>query len=136
MGKKIKKRVKNSPKWKQSMASHKRRSRKTDNRFGIGRYILGIIAIALTYHFWLSPVVRRIMLHPIFEVRHVAVNGSHYIDSEKIIKTAAVELGTNIFDIDMGVISGNLKDTYTAEDFTVYRSLPGTIAIKIHEKLI
>ncbi len=134
MGKKIKKRVKNSPKWKQSLASHKRRSGKADAYFGIGRYVLGFFAVALMYHFWVIPAARRITLHPIFEVRHVAVNGSHYIDSEEIIKTAAVKLGTNIFNIDIGVISGNLKDTYTAEDFTVYRSLPGTIAIKIHEK--
>ena len=134
MGKKIKKSVKNSPKWKQGMASHKRRSGKTDSYFGIGRYVLVFIAIALMYHFLLCPVVKRIKLHPIFEVRHVVVNGSQYIDTEEIIKTAAVEPGINIFDIDIGGISGKLKDAYAAEDFSVYRSLPGTIAIKVHEK--
>ena len=133
MGKKSKK-VKNIPKWKQNLASHKRRSGKTDSHFGIGRYILGFIAIALTYHFAVSPAIRRIMLHPIFKVRHVVVKGSHYIDSQEIITTAAVELGENIFDIDIGGISNTLQDDYTAEDFTVYRSFPATIAIQVHEK--
>lgn len=135
MGKKIKKRVKNSPKWKQSLASHKRRSGKTGGYFGIGRYVIGFLAFALVYQFAVRPSARRIMSHPIFEVRHVVVRGSRYIDSEEMIAKAAVDVGANIFEIDIGKISGNLKDVYAAEDFTVYRSMPGTIAIKVHEKI-
>ncbi|HDY88432.1 MAG TPA: FtsQ-type POTRA domain-containing protein, partial [bacterium] len=116
------------------MASHKRRSGKKKLNFSVGRYILGFIAIALAYHFAVSPTVKRIMLHPIFKLRHVVVDGSQYIDSEKIITSAAVEMGKNIFDINIGEISENLKKSYAAEDFTVYRSIPCTITIKIHEK--
>ena len=132
MAQKIKKRVKNSPKWKQTVASRKRRSGKAG--LGLGRYVLGIIALAILYHTAVRPVVRRIQAHPIFTVRHVLINGARYLGEETVADASRIDLGGNIFDIDIEAVSGRLTEAFAAEDFTVYRSLPGTIAITIREK--
>jgi len=133
MAGKMNKRVKNSSRMKQTVVSRKK---KGDVRKGpgLGRFVLGIVFLALLYHFAISPAVHSIQAHPIFTVRRVAVDGARYINSEEIIKAADVEMGQNIFDVDIQVVSERLKSAFAAEDFTVFRSLPATITVSIHEK--
>ncbi len=134
MAKRKNKKVKNSPRWKQSRASYKRRSGKAEFHLGIGRYIIGFITIGLLYQFVGRPLNEHIKSHQIFNVRQVLVNGAQYINSEKIINAAAIEMGKNIFEIDIVKISENLKRGFAAEDFTIYKGLPNSIIIRLHEK--
>ncbi len=134
MGKTIKKRIKNSPKWKQNSASYKRRTGKAGRHAGLGRYVLGLAMIAIVFHFYGRPAVSHIMLHPIFNVRRVVVDGSQYIDSDEIINVASIEIGRNIFEINIDKVSENLKSAFAAEDFTVFKSLPNSITIRVHER--
>jgi len=134
MARKRNKKIKNSPKWKQSRASYKRRSGKAGFYTGIGRYFIGIIAIGLLYHFVGSQFLERIKSHQIFNVRQVVVDGAQYINSEEIIDAAEIEMGKNIFEIDIVKVSENLKNEFSTEDFTVYKSLPNSIMIRLHEK--
>ncbi len=134
MGKTIKKRIKNSPKWKQNSASYKRRTGKTGRHAGLGRYILGLTMIAVVFHFYGRPAIGHIMSHPIFNIRRVVVDGSQYIDSDKIIDAASIEIGKNIFEIDVVKVSENLESAFAAEDFTVFKSLPNSITIRVNER--
>lgn len=134
MDKRRNKKVKNSPRWKQSRASYKRRSGKAGRHVGLGRYIIGFIAIGLLYQFVGRAFLEHVKLHQIFNVRQVVVDGAQYIDSEEIIDVAAIEMGKNIFEIDIVKVSENLKSEFAAEDFAVYKSLPNSIMIRLHEK--
>ncbi|MFC1694107.1 cell division protein FtsQ/DivIB [Candidatus Latescibacterota bacterium] len=101
---------------------------------GLGRYLIALLAFGLLLHFAGRPLIARIKSHPIFTVRNVVVEGARYLEQNEIIKTSSVEMGANIFDIDLRMISQSLKEVYTAEYFAVYRRLPDTITIRISER--
>jgi cell division protein FtsQ len=134
MTKKRKNKPESSLKFGQKKLSTKRKTRKSSPFSGLGRYIIGAAAIACFVHFICMPLAERFKSHPVFGVRNVVVEGAGYIDKEDIIATAAVQKGKNIFEVNLEKISRKLFDTFAAEDFTVYRRLPDTITIKIHER--
>ena len=112
-----------------------RGSRRKSLLSGRGRYIIGVFGILAIGWFGGRPVLDKIKSHPLFTVRDVVVEGADYLDSESIISTASVPLGSNIFDIDYRTISERLKSSFAAENFTVYRRLPDTVAIQVHERI-
>ena len=134
MAGRINKKIKKSPGWNRNRASYKRRPGKAGRYFGLGRYFIGCIAIVVFYQFVVEPALRYIMSHQIFDVRQVVVDNTQYIDSEKIINTAGIEIGKNIFEIDIRKVSEILESEFTAGDFAVYKSLPNSITIRVYEK--
>ena len=134
MAGRINKKIKNSPGWNRNRVSYKRKFGKVRHHVGLGRYFIGFIAIILLYQFVIEPALRHIMSHQIFNVRQVVVDDAQYIDSEKIIKTAGIEIGKNIFEIDMRKVFEILESEFPAGDFTVYKSLPNSITIRVYEK--
>lgn len=126
--------VKNTGKWKRNKASYKRRSGRAGRHVGTGRWVVvAFICLAVLYYFIL-PTVHKIASHPIFTVSCVTVSGAEYIGKEEILKVAGIELGWNIFDFDVAEVSARLEEGFSAEDFTVYKQLPNTIAVKVLEK--
>ncbi|MFC1538427.1 cell division protein FtsQ/DivIB [Candidatus Latescibacterota bacterium] len=128
------KKTKNTPRWRQNKVSGRRKSGKTIKGMGLGLYLFGLVALVLCYQFALVPVKNHILSHQIFNVIDVEVDGAEYIDSDKIINTASIDIGENIFEIDIRTVSEKLENEYTAEDFTVYKKLPNSIKIKVNEK--
>ncbi len=140
MALRTKKTNKNKTRWKQSGASVRkrtvksRRSRKSAGGLGFGRYVFGVILLGLVYHFAAMPVISRITSHRIFKITGVDVTGAEYIESEEILDTAAIEIGKNIFEVDLREVSEKLEAAFAAEDFTVYKRLPNSIRIYVDEK--
>lgn len=134
MLRKKKKITENRQKWNQEKAPSRKKSTKGSAVSGTGRYIIGFILLAAIFWFVGGRIIEKIMAHQVFTARNVVVEGADYIDKKEIIKTAAVPVGENVFEIDFKKISGNLKSTYAAEDFVVFRRLPDTIAIRVQER--
>jgi cell division protein FtsQ len=135
-----KKTKKNESRWKQSGASARkrtgklRRTRISPGKVAFGRFVFGVIVLGLIYHFAVMPVLSRITSHRIFNIAGVDVTGAEYIDSEEILEAAAIEIGKNIFEVDLREVSETLETAFTAEDFTVYKRLPNSIRISVNEK--
>ncbi|MFC1490069.1 cell division protein FtsQ/DivIB [Candidatus Latescibacterota bacterium] len=136
-----KKKANSTPRWKQNKVSNRKstvksgKRRKTGSGLGLGRFLLGMIVLGLFYQFAVAPVMKSIMAHQIFNVIDVDVMGAEYIDSDEILNAAAIEIGNNIFEINIRNVSETLENNFTAEDFTVYKKLPNSIIINVNEKI-
>ena len=80
------------------------------------------------------PVTAKISTHPIFNVRDVTVEGAEYLEPDNICKIADIEYETNIFDVNLLSVSNKLENAFSAEKFTVFRRLPHTVVIEVHER--
>lgn len=138
--------TKSIPKWKQGQVKTRRKSvhsgkprislrvLKIPSLSGFVRFLLICALFTVGVRYAGMPVVRSIAAHPVFNVRNVTVEGARYINPEKIIETACIELETNIYEIDIEGISQTLENAFAAEDFTVFRRLPNTVVIEVRER--
>ncbi|MFC1508226.1 cell division protein FtsQ/DivIB [Candidatus Omnitrophota bacterium] len=131
------------PKWKKGQKTARRKpgitnrsKRAPDTRLlvGIIRFAAVCIALATVVRYVGVPVVRTVSKHPIFHVREVVVEGAQYLDSDKIFTAANIQQGANIFDLDLMRSARKLKSEFSAEKFTVFRRLPYTVVIEVHER--
>ncbi len=99
----------------------------------LGRYIFLALFLGL---FWAAGKIffDRVVALPVFTVRQVTVEGAEHLDKGRIVEASDIRLGDNIFQIDLAYASQALKDTFAAEDFTVFRKLPDTIVIRALER--
>lgn len=125
--------VKNAPGWKRRNAANLRRKRTPRTR-GKGRYFILFALVAVGLWYGGGEIIGHIKANPVFAVREVTVSGADYIDPEAIRELVEVEPGENIFAVDLAEVSMTLKQSFTAEDFTVYRRLPDTIAVRVRER--
>lgn len=132
--KKRKNRQTDRPKWRDNNPVRRRSAGKYSPFAGIGRYLTGMVLMAVVLRFAGMPVVKLLISHPVFNIRNVVIEGTVYLDKEEIMGKAMIKEGQNIFEEDLGKISKTLKAAYTAEDFTVFRRLPDTITIRVQER--
>jgi cell division septal protein FtsQ len=133
----------NIPKWKQSQVkarrkagAKKRPSRSSDNHFIeiVARFLV-VCAVAFAGIRYIGiPIGNAVASHPIFYVREVVVEGARYLDTEQVCNLADIEMGVNIFNLDLAKVSQTLESEFTAEKFNIYRRLPYTVVIGIHER--
>jgi len=71
---------------------------------------------------------------PFFEVRRVLVRGNQYLVEEKIQALAGINVGMNIFKLDLTATAENLKMIPMVKDVQVTRVLPSTVLITIKER--
>ena len=62
------------------------------------------------------------------------VEGADYLEPDSIVTAAGVETGGNIFEVAFEPIVMHLNEKFAAENFTVFRRLPDTIAIRVRER--
>jgi len=72
---------------------------------------------------------------PEFTIRQVIIEGAEHLDKEKIESLSGITIGENIFEVNLGDAAESLKAEFAAEDFIVFRKLPGTIVIRVLERL-
>lgn len=131
----VRKPVKNPPEWKGTKAAPRKRRESQDNSSGIGRWIVLAIILGVGVYFGWNALVKKVESHPIFTIRSVVVEGADYLKPEDILRTAGIEKGENIFDVNLTDVAKRLESTYAAEDFVVMRRLPDTIAIRLKERI-
>jgi cell division protein FtsQ len=134
--------IKSCPRWKQGQVPSRRRSHgvRTSGRGlkvpGVGIVKFLVMCAVLAAFVWIVgiPVINVTASHPVFNLREVKIEGARYLDSEKLLKTAGIKPGVNIFNVDLAQVSQSLKSAFAAENFTVYRRLPNTIVISVRER--
>jgi cell division septal protein FtsQ len=123
---------KSSPRWKQQNRGIKVNSDSPGRH--MGRYI--ILAGILTAGLFVGGkyAVDYAVALPVFSVRQVIVEGTHYIARDKIIASSGIKPGCGLFDVNLVIVAIKLGKEYAARDFTVYRRLPDTIMIRVQER--
>ena len=121
-----------APRWKQQSRGIKVRSDTAGPH--IGRYIilLGILTAGLFVGG--KYAVDYAAALPVFTVRQVIVEGTHYIDRNKIVASTGIKPGCGLFDVNLVAVAIKLRKEYAARDFTVFRRLPDTIMIRVQER--
>ncbi|OPX88367.1 MAG: Cell division protein DivIB [Pelotomaculum sp. PtaB.Bin104] len=71
---------------------------------------------------------------PIFEVRRILVSGNQFLSEEKIRSVAGVNIGLNIFKLNLSITEGNLKIIPMIREVQVTRVLPSTVHITVTER--
>lgn len=71
---------------------------------------------------------------PLFEVRQVLVSGNQFLLEEKIHTVAGINIGLNIFKINLATVEENLKMIPMIKEVQVTRALPATVQITIKER--
>jgi cell division protein FtsQ len=118
--------------WKQSRREVKVRSDTAGAH--IGRYIILLGILGAGMFFGMGYMVKYAEALPVFTVRKVIVEGTQYINRDKIIETAGIKQGKNLFDVNLPGVSRKLNMEFTARDFTIFRKLPDTIVIRVLER--
>jgi len=77
---------------------------------------------------------RYLLSSPRFAVRTVQVEGAHRRSATEIAKAGGVEVGKNIFGLDLEAARGGIAADPWIESATVTRKLPSTIAISVVER--
>lgn len=71
---------------------------------------------------------------PIFEVKKVEVRGNHFLSADKILAVADIGIGANIFKLDLGEVTANLRLVPMIKEVQVSRSLPAAVVIDVKER--
>ena len=90
------------------------------------KIVFGMILFAL--------VVILLLCSPIFDIRNIDVSGNSKNSKEKIINFSGLELHTNIFKFNKGLVKEKIKENAYIENVEVTRKLPSTVQIEIEER--
>ncbi len=120
----------------QSKLRQSRGKSRSDSRAGalIGRAAFLLALFGMLAWFGVHTVRERLLILPVFTVRHIQVEGAENLNREGILDAAGLRLGDNIFEADLVGASGTLEKEFAAEDFTIFRKLPDTIVIRVRER--
>jgi cell division protein FtsQ len=77
---------------------------------------------------------RYILTSPRFAIRTVLVDGNHRLSAEQVAGAGAVNVGRNIFELDLETAASAIGTDPWVERALVTRSLPGTVKITVVER--
>lgn len=75
-----------------------------------------------------------LLCSPIFDIKNIEVIGNSKISKEKIINISGIELHTNIFKFNKGLIRENIKENAYIENVEITRKIPSTVQVDIEER--
>lgn len=105
------------------MEKKKQRKRKKKS---IGRFLLLVIAIILSYIF--------VFKTDVFIVSEIIVEGNKKLKADTIVKASTCNIGENIFRIDIDNGENNLKLIPYVKDSKIKRQLPDKVIIEVEER--
>ena len=71
---------------------------------------------------------------PRFNLTRIDIEGNHKVGEKEILEKAKIELGTNIFRMDLGRIEDHIREDKRIKDVWVKRKLPNRVLIEVEEK--
>ncbi|MDF9409924.1 FtsQ-type POTRA domain-containing protein [Pelotomaculum isophthalicicum JI] len=74
------------------------------------------------------------MKSPLFEIKQVVIRGNLYLAEENIRTEADINMGINIFKINLAAVADKLKMMPMIKDARVTRVLPSTVLINVTER--
>lgn len=71
---------------------------------------------------------------PRFNLTRIQIEGNHKVSEKEILEKTQIELGTNIFRMDLARIEGCIREDDRIKEVWVKRKLPDRISIEVEEK--
>lgn len=71
---------------------------------------------------------------PKFALKYIEIKGDSECEKDEVLRCSQVQVGINIFKLDMKEISSRLKLNYQIHDVDVSRKLPGTLVIILKKR--
>jgi cell division septal protein FtsQ len=71
---------------------------------------------------------------PEFNLTRIDVKGNHKVSEEEILERAEIQVGTNIFRLDLGRVEDSIREDKRIKEVWVKRKLPNWISIEVEEK--
>lgn len=106
-------------------------------RMRILRYfhIAMIIAVFGSFGWGVYSTVVYLRTAPRFEVRKLAVSGLKRVDENSVIASAGLDVGTNVFAVNLAEIRERVEQLRWVRHAIVHRVLPDQIIIKVIERV-
>jgi cell division protein FtsQ len=92
---------------------------------GIGAAVVALLAAP----WWGPPLLSHLSF---FRVRHVEVDGYHYLQPDDVLKRLRIDTTTSVWT-DLGELERRVKMHPQVKSVTVDRNLPGTLAVHVVE---
>ncbi len=104
-------------------------TRKKRKRLHKGKFFRFIMIVLIL----VGGILSLLLYAPIFNVSEIVIEGNDAVLSEDILNISGINIGTNIFKIDKGEVSANLKRISRIETVSVKRKLPKRIEVTVSE---
>lgn len=75
-----------------------------------------------------------LLCSPLFDIKNIQIEGNQKLSNEKITSISTLQLHTNIFKFNKGLVKEKIKENAYIESVEITRSLPSTVDIKIKER--
>ena len=76
-----------------------------------------------------------VLCSPIFDIKNIETEGNLQISNEKLISISSLQLHTNIFKFNKGIIKEKIKENAYIDTVEVTRKLPSTVQITVTERV-
>lgn len=76
-----------------------------------------------------------LLCSPIFDIKNIDVEGNSELSKEKLISISSLQLHTNIFKFNKGLVKEKIKENAYIENVEVTRKLPSTVQIVVTERI-
>ncbi|MBR3613993.1 MAG: FtsQ-type POTRA domain-containing protein [Clostridia bacterium] len=76
-----------------------------------------------------------VLCSPIFDIKNIETEGNSQISNEKLISISSLQLHTNIFKFNKGIIKEKIKENAYIDTVEVTRKLPSTVQITVTERV-
>lgn len=93
---------------------------------------------------WLLPLVLILMLavgghyfvrSSFFAVKSITVTGCKTLKSAEVVKLSGLQLGTNIFQLDLGAAEGKIRTQVMVETASIQKKFPAALEIAVQERV-
>lgn len=124
--------VENKPK-KQTPNKSKKTSKKPNNKKKKGKVrkqakiLFGIILFII--------LIVLLLCSPLFDIKNIQVEGNSELSNEKLISISSLQLHTNIFKFNKGLVKEKIKENAYVESVEITRILPSTVKITVDERI-
>ena len=124
--------VENKPK-KQTPNKSKKTSKKPNNKKKKGKVrkqakiLFGIILFII--------LIVLLLCSPLFDIKNIQVEGNSELSNEKLISISSLQLHTNIFKFNKGLVKEKIKENAYVENVEITRILPSTVKITVDERI-
>lgn len=75
-----------------------------------------------------------LLCSPIFDIKNIDVEGNSELSKEKLISISSLQLHTNIFKFNKGLVKEKIRENAYIENVEVTRKLPSTVQIVVTER--
>lgn len=76
-----------------------------------------------------------LLCSPIFNIKSIEIEGNSQISDEKIISFSLLQLNTNIFKFNKGLVKKNIEENAYIESVEITRKIPSVVQIKVKERI-